>query len=293
MNNHKTFNTNSFVSVTEQLLDTFNEIEDTLSTGKSDHYIDTGYKDLDLILGGGFPRGKITLVHGVIWKTTFLLNILKRANSITSKSSAYFSSHHDSSEIVFNLISSESKIPINRLKRVYVAQQEFEPLIKTVENLSEASIYLSNPLGKEFTPEFIATTLTEIRETEGIKLDLIVVDSINHMKITTGEKGSERFERYAFELQDIARENDVAILLTANTIKEIRNRVNKRPFSSDVFLSSYINHYCENIIALYYDSYYYTDTPDRGIIEMDLQKGYSCGVLKFVINPETLELEGL
>lgn len=280
-----------FISLLDQLSIIFNNIEQILINDQEmKDNIYTGYDHLDLILGS-LPRGKITLIHGAIFKTTFVLNILKNIGK--SRNVIYFSSHHSTNEIALNLISLKSGIPVSRLRKALISQNEIESFVNIFEHLAETRIYLCNPLGKEFTPDFIAYTCNQLEKTEGIKIDVVAVDSINQLKITTGENQTDRLERYAFELQDLAREIDVAVLLTANTVKEVNNRINHRPAPEDIFLSSSINHFCENIIALYYDGYYNPDTPDSNIVEVHIQKSYSVGCVRIIINPETLQMQNL
>ncbi len=275
-----------FISFLEQMQNNFEFFKNDVLGD----VISTGYFDLDAALGG-LPKGKITLIHGHYLKTTFLLNLINKISS-HDNNLAYFSSHHSPKDITQSLLSLNSDIPLVRLNTSRISQKEISYLVDSFDCLSSKNLYLFYPQGKNFTPELIQSNCQLLKNNQGIKIDLIAIDSLNHMKVP-GQNQLNRYEEYMWALQDIARQQDSVVLLTSNTSQNVLKRNNKRPLITDVLYSNVVNHFCANIIGIYADYFYNFDSPDKNIIEVLIQKNKNqiYGTIKLVFEPNNYLLK--
>ena len=232
-----TFN-QSFLKFNQALDQTIEMATNAMKSDQGIVGIPTGLKDLDERLGG-LHKSDLVIIAGrpSMGKTALATNIAyyaaKKIMDNNEKTSiAFFSLEMSSEQLATRIISEQSRIKSNDIRRGKVSEEEFNRLIETSRNIHEL------PLVIDETPAITIATLSNrarrIKRLFG--LDLIVVDYIQLM--TTGSK---RYDGRVQEISEItqglkalAKELSVPVLALSQLSRAVEQRDDKKPQLSDL-----------------------------------------------------------
>ena len=266
-----TFN-QSFLKFDQALNQT---IEMATSAMKSDQGIvgiPTGLKDLDERLGG-LHKSDLVIIAGrpSMGKTALATNIAyyaaKKILDENEKTSiAFFSLEMSSEQLATRIISEQSRIKSNDIRRGKVSEEEFNRLIETSRNIHQL------PLIIDETPAITIATLSNrarrIKRLFG--LNLIVVDYIQLMS-----SGSKRYDGRVQEISEItqglkalAKELGVPVLALSQLSRAVEQRDDKKPQLSDLRESGSIEQDADVVMFVFREEYYLErKEPKLGTIE--------------------------
>ena len=250
-------------------------IEMATNAMKSDHGIvgvPTGLNDLDERLGG-LHRSDLVIIAGrpSMGKTALATNIgyyaAKKILDDNKKSSiAFFSLEMSSEQLSTRILSEQSRIKSNDIRRGKVTEEEFNRLIETSRNIHDLPLYIDE------TPAITISTLSNrarrIKRLFG--LDLIIVDYIQLM--TTGSK---RYDGRVQEISEItqglkalAKELSVPVLALSQLSRAVEQRDDKKPQLSDLRESGSIEQDADVVMFVFREEYYLErKEPKLGTIE--------------------------
>ena len=234
--------------------------------------ISTGFIDLDRMTSGLNNSDLIILAaRPAMGKTAFALNLALNAGK-EKKKVLVFSLEMPAQQLYQRLLSIESGIPQNKLKNVYLEEDEWRKLTVATGNLSETEIYVA---------DLPYTNVLEIRSyarkmKSQNQLDLIIIDYLQLIN-GTGRGGSE-FSRQqeisdiSRSLKGLARELDVPVIALSQLSRAVESRVDKRPMLSDLRESGAIEQDADIVAFLYREEYYIPETENKGITELIIGK---------------------
>ena len=250
-------------------------IEMATNAMKSDHGIvgvPTGLNDLDERLGG-LHRSDLVIIAGrpSMGKTALATNIgyyaAKKILDDNKKSSiAFFSLEMSSEQLSTRILSEQSRIKSNDIRRGKVTEEEFNRLIETSRNIHDLPLYIDE------TPAITISTLSNrarrIKRLFG--LDLIIVDYIQLM--TTSSK---RYDGRVQEISEItqglkalAKELSVPVLALSQLSRAVEHRDDKKPQLSDLRESGSIEQDADVVMFVFREEYYLErKEPKLGSIE--------------------------
>jgi len=250
-------------------------IEMATNAMKSDHGIvgvPTGLNDLDERLGG-LHRSDLVIIAGrpSMVKTALATNIgyyaAKKILDDNKKSSiAFFSLEMSSEQLSTRILSEQSRIKSNDIRRGKVTEEEFNRLIETSRNIHDLPLYIDE------TPAITISTLSNrarrIKRLFG--LDLIIVDYIQLM--TTSSK---RYDGRVQEISEItqglkalAKELSVPVLALSQLSRAVEQRDDKKPQLSDLRESGSIEQDADVVMFVFREEYYLErKEPKLGTIE--------------------------
>ena len=250
-------------------------IEMATNAMKSDHGIvgvPTGLNDLDERLGG-LHRSDLVIIAGrpSMGKTALATNIgyyaAKKILDDNKKSSiAFFSLEMSSEQLSTRILSEQSRIKSNDIRRGKVTEEEFNRLIETSRNIHDLPLYIDE------TPAITISTLSNrarrIKRLFG--LDLIIVDYIQLM--TTSSK---RYDGRVQEISEItqglkalAKELSVPVLALSQLSRAVEHRDDKKPQLSDLRESGSIEQDADVVMFVFREEYYLErKEPKLGTIE--------------------------
>ncbi len=234
--------------------------------------IPTGLDDLDERLGG-LHKSDLVIIAGrpSMGKTALATNIAyyaskKILDSDKKSSVAFFSLEMSSEQLSTRILSEQSKIKSNDIRRGKVSEDEFNRLIETSRNIHQLPLYIDE------TPAITIATLSNrarrIKRLFG--LDLIVVDYIQLM--TTGNK---RFDGRVQEISEItqglkalAKELSVPVLALSQLSRAVEQRDDKKPQLADLRESGSIEQDADVVMFVFREEYYLErKEPKLGTIE--------------------------
>ena len=250
-------------------------IEMATNAMKSDHGIvgvPTGLNDLDERLGG-LHRSDLVIIAGrpSMGKTALATNIgyyaAKKILDDNKKSSiAFFSLEMSSEQLSTRILSEQSRIKSNDIRRGKVTEEEFNRLIETSRNIHDLPLYIDE------TPAIAISTLSNrarrIKRLFG--LDLIIVDYIQLM--TTSSK---RYDGRVQEISEItqglkalAKELSVPVLALSQLSRAVEQRDDRKPQLSDLRDSGSIEQDADVVMFVFREEYYLErKEPKLGTIE--------------------------
>ncbi len=107
--------------------------------------VNSSYQDLDAILGG-FKPGDLSIIAArpSMGKTAFAINVLVRAAMKSKKSVALFSLEMGSDQIVDRILSMVAAIPMHKISKGQLDEEDFSKLGDAMEQLSGTSLYIDD-----------------------------------------------------------------------------------------------------------------------------------------------------
>jgi replicative DNA helicase len=237
--------------------------------GKRDEGISgvpTGFRDLDEMTSGLQPSDMIILAaRPAMGKTSFALTLARNTASY-GKGVAVFSLEMSSVQLVTRLISSETGLTSDKLRKGKLAQHEWQQLTAKVEDLTKAPIFIDD------TPAIsifeLRAKCRRLKSKENIQL--IVIDYLQLM--TAGGKGGNREQEISTisrSLKGLAKELDVPIIALSQLSRQVETRTgHKRPMLSDLRESGAIEQDADIVMFLYRPSYYgFTEDEEGNSVE--------------------------
>jgi len=222
--------------------------------------VPTGLKDLDSRLGGLHKQDLIIIAgRPSMGKTALATNIAfyaaKNIEKKGSKSSvAFFSLEMSSEQLSTRILSEQSRIRSNDIRRGKVSEKEFEQFIETSKNIFDLPLYIDET--PAITISAISNRSRRIKRLFG--LDLIVVDYIQLMR-----SGNIRNEGRVQEISEItqglkalAKELDVPVLALSQLSRAVEQRDDKKPQLADLRESGSIEQDADVVMFVYREAYY-------------------------------------
>ena len=256
-----------------------NALKQTIEMAKSAYQseegivgVPTGLTDLDSRLGGLHKQDLIIIAgRPSMGKTALATNIaFHAAKNIEKKSSkstvAFFSLEMSSEQLSTRILSEQSRIKSNDIRRGKVSETEFEKFIETSKNIFDLPLYIDET--PAITIAAISNRSRRIKRLFG--LELVVVDYIQLMR-SSGSKEYNRVQEISEitqGLKALAKELDVPVLALSQLSRQVEQRDNKKPQLSDLRESGSIEQDADVVMFVYREAYYLENKePTLGSIE--------------------------
>ena len=234
--------------------------------------VPTGLTDLDSRLGGLHKQDLIIIAgRPSMGKTALATNIaFHAAKNIEKKGHkstvAFFSLEMSSEQLSTRILSEQSRIRSNDIRRGKVSEKEFEQFIETSKNIFDLPLYIDET--PAITIAAISNRARRIKRLFG--LELIVVDYIQLMR-SSGRKEFNRVQEISEitqGLKALAKELDVPVVALSQLSRQVEQRDNKKPQLSDLRESGSIEQDADVVMFVYREAYYLENKePTLGSIE--------------------------
>jgi len=264
---------NSIIDMKTASLDEMKRIDNVTANRGKTLGIPTGFVDLDRMTSGLNNSDLIILAaRPAMGKTAFALNLALNAAK-EKKNVLIFSLEMPVQQLYQRLLAMESGISQNKLRNVYLEEDEWNKLTLATTSLSNLGIYVA---------DLPHTNVLEIRsyarnmKTQGL-LDLIIIDYLQLINGTGKGRGSEASRQQEISdisraLKGLARELDVPVIALSQLSRAVESRVDRRPMLSDLRESGAIEQDADIVAFLYREEYYIPDTENKGITELIIGK---------------------
>ncbi len=233
----------------------------------------SGYKKLDSILWGFKPGELIILAaRPSMGKTAFSLNLAINAALKQQKAVAIFSLEMSSEQIVDRILSSVSEIPLYKIHKWLLDEEDFAKLGEAMEKLSEVNIYIDDRWGSTI-PE-LKSKLRRLK-IEKWQLDMVIIDYLQLMSWTQFKWAWNRVQEIAEIsrwLKELARELKMPIIALSQLSRAVEQRPDKRPQLADLRESWAIEQDADAVLMLYREDYYDPETDRKWIADVFIRK---------------------
>ncbi|MEW6724959.1 MAG: replicative DNA helicase [Bacillota bacterium] len=259
-------NTQSYVSIKDVLLDTFEHIEYLYTKKGGVTGVPTGYPDLDQ-LTSGFQASDLIIIAArpSQGKTTLVLNMCRNAAALHSVPVAIFSLEMAREQLALRLLCSEAGVDMQRLRTGQLRQTDWKPLSTAMGKLADAPIFIDD------TPNIpvmeMRAKARRIKSEHG--LGLIVVDYLQLMQ-TRGrsENRQQEISEISRSLKALARELDCPVVACSQLSRAIEQRTDRRPMLSDLRESGAIEQDADVVAFIHQDK----DAADPNLVELIIAK---------------------
>ena len=210
--------TNRVYAVSELLMDGVKRIQQQIKSGDSITGLKTGFKEMDMKLSGMQPADMIVLAaRPSVGKTAFALNIAANAAIREKKSVLLFSLEMAKEQLVQRLLCMVGRVDSDRLRKGFLADAEFEKVLKAAGDLDNAKIFIDESAG--LTPLELRSKARRQSATE--KLDLVIIDYMQLMHSSSrNENRQTEISEISRSIKGLARELHVPVLTLSQLSRE-------------------------------------------------------------------------
>lgn len=216
--------------------------------------VPSGFTELDRITAGWQKTDLVVIAaRPGMGKTAFALSLSRNA-AINEYPVAIFSLEMGAVQLTTRLISAETEVKGEKLKKGDLKDYEWAQLNSRVRNLENAPIYIDD------TPALsifeLRAKCRRLKEQKGI--ELIVIDYIQLMRAGDGAGNREQeISQISRSLKALAKELNVPVLVLSQLSRAVETRGgNKRPQLSDLRESGAIEQDADMVIFIYRPEYY-------------------------------------
>ncbi|MCI4445023.1 MAG: replicative DNA helicase [Candidatus Aminicenantes bacterium] len=255
--------------LTTSMLETINQLVERREAVTG---VPTGFVDLDNLTAGFHPSEFIVLAaRPSMGKTALALNISQHVGLKTDYHVGFFSIEMSKEQVALRLLCSEAQVDIQKTRRGFISEREFERLRLAGETLSQARIYID---------ESPALTVMEMKakcrrlKMEG-HLDIVFIDYIQLMR-TSGrfENRNQEMSFISRSLKEMAKELQIPVVGVSQLSRAPEKmRKEPKPMLSDLRESGAIEQDADVVIFIYRPDYYHPeDEAIKGIAEVNVAK---------------------
>ena len=226
--------------------------------------VPTGFYDLD-DMTSGLQKGELIVVAGrpSMGKTTFCLNVSEHAATNENVSVAIFSLEMSKQNLVQNMLCSKARVDAHKLRRGFLADEDWGRLSQAVGKLSESKMFIDDTPG--LSPLLLRAKARRLKAQHDI--GLIMIDYLQLMECPNMGRGGEASRQAEISyisrsIKGLARELELPIIALSQLNRGVDSREDHRPRMSDLRESGAIEQDADVVMFLYRPEYYEMD-PDR------------------------------
>ena len=257
--------------------------------------VKTGFTDLDNLTSGWQPSDLIIVAaRPGMGKTAFVLSMARNIAIQHNKAVAFFSLEMSSVQLITRLISAETGLSSEKLRKGDLEEHEWEQLTVKVKDLEQSKIFIDD------TPSLSIFDLRAKARRLKSKHDIsiIIIDYLQLMTAGGNGKGGGNREQeistISRNLKALAKELNIPVIALSQLSRAVETRgPSKRPLLSDLRESGAIEQDADIVSFIYRPEYYKIDTwddeeetPTQGQAEFIVAKHRNGGLdnirLKFI-----------
>jgi replicative DNA helicase len=231
--------------------------------------LSTGLRDLDAKMGGLHPSDLLILAgRPAMGKTALAVKIgygaakalvreqqEKDPNAVAKGGVAIFSLEMSSDQLATRVLSEQSRISGDRIRRGEISQRDFDRFVEVSRELQVLPLFIDDT--PAITISAMRTRCRRLKRTRG--LDLIIVDYLQLMRPAAGTRPENRVQEISQitqGLKAIAKELSVPVIALSQLSRQVESREDKRPQLADLRESGSIEQDADVVMFVYRDEYY-------------------------------------
>lgn len=240
--------------------------------------VQSGFSKIDEITSGWQPSDLVIIAaRPGMGKTAFVMSMAKNIAIKFGQGVAIFSLEMSSVQLITRMISSETNLPSEKLRRGNLLAHEWEQLNVKVKDLSNAPIFIDDtPSLSIFDLRAKARRLVSQHD-----IKIIIIDYLQLMTSGTNSKAGNREQEISTisrNLKALAKELEVPVIALSQLSRAVETRGgSKRPLLSDLRESGAIEQDADIVSFIFRPEYY-------KLTEWDDEERSNCeGQAEFII----------
>ena len=231
--------------------------------------LSTGLRDLDSKMGGLHPSDLIILAgRPGMGKTALATKIAfgaakaimadarsKDPNAVPRQSVAIFSLEMSAEQLATRLLSEESRVSGDRIRRGDIGQKDFDKFVQVAREIGQLPMQIDDT--PAITMSALRTRCRRLKRTKG--LGLVIIDYLQLMRPAAGTRPENRVLEISMitqGLKALAKELAVPVIALSQLSRQVENREDKRPQLADLRESGSIEQDADAVMFVYRDQYY-------------------------------------
>jgi replicative DNA helicase len=219
--------------------------------------VPTGFRDLDK-LTSGWQRSDMIVIAARpgMGKTAFVLSMARNTAVDYGMGVAIFSLEMSSVQLVKRLISGESRIHAEKLRKGNLTEAEMTQLHSKITKLATAPIYIDDTPGISVFD--LRAKCRRLKMQNDIQM--IIIDYIQLMTAGSTNKGvgnrEQEISTISRSIKEIAKELNVPVIALSQLSRSVESRTEKKPILSDLRESGAIEQDADIVAFIYRPEYY-------------------------------------
>ncbi|MFA5074883.1 MAG: replicative DNA helicase [Candidatus Babeliales bacterium] len=271
----------NFVPFESLLKKTFQHLAKIKSSREGVTGVPSGFAAFDNITSG-MQKGDLLILAArpSMGKTALALNMCLNAWK-AGFGVGVFSLEMSSEQLVLRMLSSESKIPHQKIRNALVSSDEWVELTNTAARLAEAKIYVDDSPGLNILE--LRAKARKLKSSSNV--DLLIIDYLQLLSSNKKhENRTQEISEISRSLKALAKELDIPVLALSQLSRSLESRMDKRPLLSDLRESGAIEQDGDVIFFVYRDVVYNPDTDHPDLTEIIIGKQRNGPIGNFHIN---------
>ncbi|MDR9444269.1 MAG: replicative DNA helicase [Microbacteriaceae bacterium] len=259
-----------FVALSYSIEDAIKEMESAQNRGGELTGIATGFTELDQLTHGLHPGQLVILAaRPAMGKSTLALDIARNAALNKGNSTLFFSLEMGRAEIAMRLLSAESAISLQSMRKGMLAEKDWSKIAATRGKINDAPLYIDD------SPNM---TLVEIRAkcrrlAQQTELKMVVIDYLQ--LLTSGKKVESRQQEvseFSRALKLLAKELGVPVIAISQLNRQTEQSKDKKPELSHLRESGSLEQDADVVVLLHREGVFEKDHPRAGEADLILAK---------------------
>jgi replicative DNA helicase len=259
-----------YIPLTDAVTVAIDEIEAAKHKDGSMTGVPTGFADLDELTNGLHP-GQMIIVAArpALGKSTLALDFARSAAIKHDMATIFFSLEMGRSEIAMRLLSAETSVPLQNMRKGTVDSRDWTTIAATRGRINDAPLYIDD--SPNMTLVEIRAKCRRLKQRVGLKM--VVIDYLQLM--TSGKRVESRQQEvseFSRALKLLAKELQVPVIALSQLNRGPEQRADKLPALSDLRESGSIEQDADMVILLHRESAYEKDNPRAGEADLIVAK---------------------
>jgi replicative DNA helicase len=268
----------NYQEMSSMVSEAYKQIEKARAEGSGITGVPSGFTALDRMTSGWQKSDLVVIAaRPGMGKSALVLSLARNSAVDFKKPVAIFSLEMNSIQLVQRLISSETGISAEKLKKGTLNDMEWQQLVTMTGKLSDAPIYIDDTAALSVFD--LRSKCRRLKQMHNI--ELIIVDYLQLMRSDVDNKNGNReqeISNISRSLKAIAKELDVPILALSQLSRAVETRGGtKRPQLSDLRESGAIEQDADMVLFIYRPEYYKIEfdednQPTKNLAELIIAK---------------------
>ena len=247
----------SYSKMSELISSAINNIEELKNKEDGLSGVPSGFSRLDRVTSG-WQKSDLVIIAARpgMGKTALALTMCRNIAIYHKTPVGIFSLEMSTDQLVNRLISSESEIPSNKLRKGNLEEYEFVQLHEKIKDLAEAPIYIDDTPGLSVFE--LRAKARRLVKNHGVKI--IIVDYLQLMTAGGNKIGNREQEisTISRSLKGIAKELKIPVIALSQVNRGVESRTStsKRPILADLRESGAIEQDADIVTFIYRPEYY-------------------------------------
>lgn len=259
-----------YVPLVDAIESAAEEIELASGRGGQMTGVPTGFRDLDQ-LTNGLHGGQLVLIAArpALGKSTLALDFARAAAIGHDLPVIFFSLEMGRSEIAMRLLSAESDIFLQNMRKGTIRSEDWTKLASVRGRIADAPLYIDD--SPNMTLVEIRAKCRRLKQRMGLKL--VVIDYLQLM--TSGKRVESRQQEvseFSRALKLLAKELGVPVIALSQLNRGPEQRTDKKPALSDLRESGSLEQDADMVILLHRESAYEKESSRPGEADLIIAK---------------------